>query len=139
MDEIRKVLAMARHMDAKGIAEELGRTPRSVDSMVYRLGLSMKDLRAWTSAEDETLRRFSGVLTIARLAKRLRRTPDTVKRRALALGISLQKRGQHHHAAKHPDTKRQEYRELRAAGTAQQTAARMVGVAPATARRWEAP
>lgn len=137
--EVAKIRAMGRHMDVPSIAEELGRSRRSVDSMAYCLGISMVALRAWTEAEDSTLRRQADKLPVAALARMLKRSPDTVKRRARALGLSLKKSGHFHHSAKHPPKLRQRYLELLGAGTPQQTAARMVGVHPATARRWGRP
>jgi transposase len=137
--EVAKIRELGRHHDVHGIAQALGRTRRSVDSMICRLGISLVALRAWNASEDQTLRHYARKETSAQLGKRLKRSADAVRRRARELGISLAKRGQYHHAAKHRDTKRQQYRQLRADGMAQQTAARVVDVHPSTARRWESP
>lgn len=136
--EVAKIRALGRNMDVHGIAKELGRTARAVDSMAERAGISLRALREWSAADDEVLRQQVGKLSAAEIGALVRLSADAVKRRAKELGVSLKRCGQYHHAAKHTDEMRQQYRTLRADGAAQQTAARIVGVHPATARRWEA-
>lgn len=135
--EIQKIRILARHHDAAAIAKKLGRTPRSVESVALRNGISFTAMRAWTKAEDDMLRENAGKMLIRNLAKRLKRTPNVVKRRGRELGISFQKRGYYHHHATHPLRLRKKYAKLRAGGMAQAAAARVVGVHQATAQRWE--
>jgi transposase len=130
---------MARHMDAPTIAQALGRTQRSVDAMLFRHGISMAAIRAWTEEEDAVLREQASTLSLRQLAARLDRSYHVVRHRLRDLGVSLKKSGHAHHMAKYPPELRQRYVDLLAAGTPQQTAARMLGVHPATARRWGRP
>jgi transposase len=108
-----------------------------VDSAALRHGISFTKMRAWTKDEDNILREQANKMLLRRLAKKLKRTEDVVKRRAKELGLSLRKSGYYHHHATHPLRVRKKYAKLRASGMAQATAAREVGVHQATARRWE--
>lgn len=137
--EIAKLKAMGRHMDAQAIADELGRTRRAVDSMMDRLGIRMSQLRAWTTEEDRAIRELGQKLSVADLAKHLRRSPSVLRRRASEIGASFRKAGEYHRWAKHPASLREKYRSLVAGGMPHQTAAKAIGVHPSTARRWRAP
>jgi transposase len=125
-------------MEAKEIAEKIGRTTKSVEAMCERHGIKLRELRAWTEEEDEVLRQNGSKLTCARIGKLVKRSARAVAERGRELGVDLQKRGHRHHCATHPLKLRKKYAALRANGTAQQTAAKIVGVHPATARKWGA-
>jgi kynurenine formamidase len=90
---VQQVQILARHHDAPAIAKKLGRTRRSVDSAALRHGISFTKMRAWTKDEDTILREQANKMLLRRLAKKLKRTEDVVKRRAKELGLSLRKSG----------------------------------------------
>jgi hypothetical protein len=136
MDEVSMVRAMARHMDVPAIAQALGRSFRSVDSMIYRMGFSVLAMRSWTDEEDQALRLLGGELSIAELSERLGRSRHVVVARARALGVSLKKRGAYHHHAKHRPEKRQEFHALVSSGIAKTVAAKMIGVPVGTVQKW---
>lgn len=135
--EIKRATAMARHADVHRIAVALGRTPKAVQSMFERHGIKVTALRAWTPEEDAFLHANGTLLTTAAIGKHLKRSADAVRRRAALIGADLQKRGLYHHCATHSPETVALYNLLRAQGATHHAAARLAGVHPSTALRWD--
>lgn len=135
--ELKRATAMARHADVHRIAVALGRTPKAVQSMFGRQGIKIVALRAWTPEEDAFIHANGTLMTTAAIGEKLQRSPELVRRRAAVIGADLQKRGIHHHCAKHSPETVALYHLLRAQGATHHAAARHAGVHPSTALRWD--
>lgn len=136
MAEVDQLRRLGRRMEAQEIAAVLGRTERSVDSVLRRFKIRLTELRAWTEDEDAVLRARAKDMTIAEIGAVLERTEDVIRHRAKTIGVKFTKRGEGHSASKYDDEIRQHYIDLVAAGTPKNTAAKRLGVPPQTAMRW---
>lgn len=85
-DEDEYIRAHYSSMSCRDIAVYLGRSKRSIDHRVRRLGVGKQVLRRWTEAEDEVIRSSVG-RTLRDVAAELGRRESEVSTRSRALGI----------------------------------------------------
>lgn len=136
-EEIEQVKLLGKSSETKKISEIIGRSEKSIASMLRRKGFTLMSLRAWTEDEDTVIRLRGHEMTAAELAAVFGRKEEPVKRRAAFLRVSMKKVGEHHHAAKYSNELRAKYLEMIDAGNPKQTSAKLLKIHPATASGWE--
>ncbi len=88
LEEIEKLKKMAKTKHYTVIAEKLGKSDIAVYQKARRLGITLiQDRRAWTKEEENVLKEKWGTCTIEKLARDMRRTPESLKIKASKMNL----------------------------------------------------
>lgn len=85
-DEVLRSDFRGTALSSEAIAHKLSRTLQAVKSRAYKLGLARQMHQRWTEGDDERLYGLMGRYPLARVAKLLNRSVDSVSIRARKLG-----------------------------------------------------
>lgn len=92
IDTVRREYA-GTHESRNALAIQLGVTANSISYMVGKLGLATKNnYRRWTPEEDARLTELLETMTVESIARKMRRSLDSVTVRVQRLGLSRRDR-----------------------------------------------
>lgn len=87
-EDIETLIILAEDMHYEDIADIMGRTTNAIYLKARRLGITLiQDRREWTKEEEDYLKEFWGLKSIEFIAKKLKRTINSLKVKAVRMKL----------------------------------------------------